>query len=111
MDKVIVSYEEDRDKAAALLILLPYPLGFVKTKSNMTATSHHLESNGLIPIFITFESTLSGNDFEELGKLRFWPRDRIPVSQQTQCIGGQSTDEFCSAEEETDTVSSAESVN
>ena len=78
----------------------------------MTTTAYDLEKNGLVPIFVTFESTLSGNDFVELGRLRFWPQGREPVSQESHCVGGQSTDEFCSADDEDDTLdSSAASVN
>ena len=113
LDKVIVSYEDDKDKAATMLTMLPYPLGFVRPLNDMTATASKMEANGLIPIFVTFESTLGGKDFDELGEIRFWPRNREPVSRESQCVGGQSLDEFCSAEDVSDEKSNSEcaSVN
>ena len=102
MDSVITSYETDKDKGAQLFIMLPYPMGLVRAKKDITYTAMILEENGLIPVFVTFQSTPGGSDFDELGQERFWPPNRTPLSNVSGCVGGQNPEEFCSAEGETD---------
>ena len=96
---------EDKDKGAQIYTMLPFPLGLVKPKEEMTQISAKLERNGLIPIVVTFESTPSGKDCDELGELRFWPKGRVPLGQESDCVGGEDTEEesseegtFCSSE-------------
>ena len=83
---------EDRDKGAQLSAMLPFPTALVKPKEELTQTSAKLERNGLIPIVVTFESTPSGADCDELSELRFWPRGRVPLSRESDCVGGQESE-------------------
>ena len=109
MDKVVVSYMEDDQKGAQLFIMLPFPLALVKPKKGLTKTSAELELNGLIPIVLTFESTPSGTDCDELSEMQFWPRGRAPLTKESDCIGGKESEN--EEESDEDSVRTSEPAN